>query len=157
MPHNNRSNVTRRTVLGTLAAWPFMHFAQSAHAGAWRVSKNKDGIAMQGYDSHAYWTIAAPRAGSASHTVQWRGTPWHFATAADAAAFKANPAAYEPQFGGFCTRAMSFNKVVNGDPEVWRIYQDKLYLFAAPMGGTKFDAGQDAMIAKAQTNWDKRG
>lgn len=153
MPHNSRSSITRRAVLATLASVPFVTFAQ---AGAWRVSKNKDGIAMQGYDSHAYWTIAAPRTGSASHTVEWRGTPWHFATAADAAAFKADPAAFEPQFGGFCTRAMSFNKVVNGDPEVWRIYQGKLYLFAAPVGGKKFDKGQDAMIAKAQTNWDKR-
>lgn len=149
MPH-----LTRRALIATFTTLPF---ARLSYAGAWRVSKNRDGIAMQGYDSHAYWTAGAARAGTSDHVVDWRGTPWHFATAEDAAAFAADPAAFEPQFGGFCTRAMSFNKVVDGDPEVWRIYQDKLYLFAAPVGGRKFDEGQDAMIAKAQSNWDKRG
>ena len=146
--------LSRRIFLTALAALPL---APSGFAGAWRVSKNKAGVAMQGYDAHAYWTIADAREGSQDHVVEWRGTPWHFASAEDAAAFKADPAAFEPQFGGFCTRAMSFNKVVNGDPNVWRIYQGKLYLFARPVGGEYFDKGQDAMIAKAQTNWDKRG
>lgn len=148
MPH-----LSRRTLIAALLALPL---ARLGHAGAWRVSKNRDGIAMQGYDTHAYWTAGQARVGTSDHTVDWRGTPWHFATAQDAATFAADPAAFEPQFGGFCTRAMSFDKVVNGDPEVWRIYDGKLYLFAKPIGGTKFDEGQDAMIAKAQSNWDKR-
>jgi len=52
---------------------------------------------------------------------------------------------------------MSFDKVVNGDPEVWRIFDRKLYLFARPVGGEFFDKAQSEMIAKAQSNWDKRG
>ncbi len=128
--------------------------APAAFATPYRVATNRAGIAMQGYDTHAYWTIAAAREGSSDHVVDWRGKPWHFASAEDAEAFRADPAAFEPQFGGYCTRAMSFKKIVDGDPEVWRIYQGKLYLFAKPVGGTKFDAGQDAMIAKAQAHWD---
>lgn len=145
---------TRRNLLASLAALPFARLAQ---ATPYRVSTNREGIAMQGYDAHAYWTINAARAGDYAHVVQWRGKPWHFTTAEDAAAFRDTPTAFEPQFGGFCTRAMSLKKVVDGDPEVWRIHAGKLYLFARPVGGKHFDKGQDAMIAKAQAHWDTLG
>ena len=85
--------------------------------------------------------------------VGWNGAPWHFATAEDAALFSANPDSYAPRFGGFCTRAMSLKKVVDGDPEVWRMHGDKLYMFARPVGGTYFDKDPDAMIAKAAAYW----
>lgn len=123
-------------------------------AGTSRVSTGKDGTAIQGYDTHAYWQINGPREGVDTFTVTWKGVPWHFATQADADAFAAAPGTYAPQFGGFCTRAMSLKKVVDGDPEVWRIFQDKLYLFAKPVGGRKFDGNEVEMIAKAQAHWE---
>lgn len=126
-----------------------------ALAAAARVATNKAGAAIDGYDTTAYWRKSAAQSGSAAHIAQWLGTPWQFADAETAALFEAAPEKYAPQFGGFCTRAMSFGKVVNGDPEVWRIYQGKLYLFAQPVGGKKFDEGQDPMIQKAQAQWDK--
>jgi hypothetical protein len=109
---------------------------------------------MRGYDSHAYWTTQSPRPGTGDFVVQWRGVPWHFATAEDAEAFRATPEAFEPQFGAFCTRAMSLGKVVDADPEVWRIHNGKLFLFAQPVGGTHFDKGAEAMILKAQAYWN---
>jgi len=122
-----------------------------------RIAVNDAGVAIDGYDTTAYWEKSAAHSGDELHVVMWQDTPWHFATAEEAATFAANPEKFTPQFGGFCTRAMSFKKIVNGDPEVWRIYQDNLYLFALPVGGKKFDKGQDAMIAKAQTHWDSLG
>jgi YHS domain-containing protein len=145
------THLSRRALLGALAALPVAGIAQAAPN---RVATNRSGIAMQGYDAHAYWTINAAREGNSEFMVEWRGKPWHFASAKDAEMFKADPLAYEPQFGGFCTRAMSFKKIVDGDPEVWRIHKGKLYLFARPVGGEYFDKGQDAMIAKAQLHWD---
>ena len=146
MPH-----LTRRLVLGFALALPF---ARVSHATPYRVSTNREGIAMQGYDAHAYWTTNAARPGDPLHVVEWRGKPWHFATAEDAEAFRADPLAYEPQFGGYCTRAMSLKKIVDGDPEVWRIFNGKPYLFAKPKGGRVFDKDQQPMIDKAQAYWD---
>ncbi|MEH6830362.1 MAG: YHS domain-containing (seleno)protein [Sulfitobacter sp.] len=119
-----------------------------------RTAVDGRGIAIDGYDTTAYWRDGAPKEGLAAHLHEWRGVPWHFATSQDAEMFAADPEKYAPQFGGFCTRAMSFKKIVNGDPQVWRIYGDHLYLFARPVGGEKFDEGQDAMIEKAQAYWD---
>ena len=119
-----------------------------------RMSVDGRGVALDGYDTTAYWQHGAVRLGLDAHVVDWRGAKWHFATLEHADMFAADPEKFAPQFGGFCTRAMSFKKIVNGDPQVWRIYEDHLYLFAQPVGGEKFDEGQDAMIAKAQAYWD---
>ena len=145
------THLPRRTVLAGLASLPL---ATMAHATPYKVATNRSGIAMQGYDTHAYWTINAAREGNSKFMVEWRGKPWHFASAEDADMFRADPLAFEPQFGGFCTRAMSLKKIVDGDPEVWRIHKGKLYLFARPIGRDYFDKGQDPMIAKAQLHWD---
>jgi len=119
-----------------------------------RIAKT-NGTAIKGYDTTAYFRLGAPQKGSTSTVVEWKGAKWRFATAADAETFRANPEGYSPKFGGFCTRAMSKGIVVKGDPEVWRIHGQHLYLFARPVGGEYFDKGEDAMIAKAQANWDK--
>lgn len=131
-------------------------FARPALAKAKRVSTNRAGIAIGGYDTRAYWTKGSPEEGVETFSVDWQGVPWHFASQDEATAFAAAPASFAPKFGGFCTRAMSLKKVVKGDPEVWRIFEGGLYLFARPVGRDYFDKGEAAMIAKAQAHWDKR-
>lgn len=144
--------LTRRTLI--LTGLASLSLPVTVHAGSTRISTGKTDWAIRGYDTRAYWRASMAAPGQDTFTVLWRGVPWRFATAEDAARFEASPEAFAPQFGGFCTRAMSFKKVVDGDPEVWRIYNDKLYLFAKPVGGRVFDKEQDDMIAKAQAFWD---
>lgn len=145
---------TRRAFILSAAS---LYLVPPALAGQKRVSTGADGVALQGYDTRAYWDDATARKGSDTHQVDWNGVPWHFATKAEAESFAASPARFAPQFGGFCTRAMSFKKVVDGDPEVWRIFEGKLYLFAQPKGGKAFDKSAAPMIAKAQAHWDSLG
>lgn len=153
----SRRHLLALTAAGTAAALSPLPLPLPLHASTTRVAVNAAGTAIDGYDTTAYWHIGVPSKGTAAHVVQWAGVPWQFATEQDAAEFATTPAAFAPQYGGYCTRAMSFEKIVNGDPEVWRIYADKLYLFALPVGGVKFDEGADAMIAKAQSFWDTLG
>lgn len=144
-------DLCRRTfTLGTIA---FTLSTTSARADG-GIALDAQGRAIKGYDTRAYFSEATARSGLDDHTVEWKGATWRFATAEDAAAFSNNPTAFAPQFGGYCTRAMSFKRLVPADPEVWRIHGDKLYMFARPVGGVKFDEGQDAMIAKAQAYWE---
>ncbi len=132
------------------AALPSVGFAKTIS----RFSLSGSGHALNGYDTTAYFDAGEAEDGSDVTTVQWKGAVWRFATAEDAALFQSAPDAYAPQFGGYCTRAMSINREVPGDPEVWRIYDGKLYVFFAPRGGRLFDDGQGEMIALAQTHWD---
>ena len=142
---------TRRDFLIMVSALALAKPAMAEGAG---ISTGKTGIAIQGYDTRAYWSKGMAEPGSQTFVVTWRDTPWHFASRAEADQFAADHASFAPQFCGFCTIAMSFKKVVDGDPEVWRIFEGGLYLFARPVGGKAFDKGQVEMIAKAQAHWD---
>ncbi|MEM8591125.1 MAG: YHS domain-containing (seleno)protein [Pseudomonadota bacterium] len=144
--------VTRRVFLASFAAATAIPAAMARAGGG--IALDGEGKAIRGYDARGYFTAATARVGVAAHSVVWQGAEWRFASAEDAAAFAAAPNTFAPQFGGYCTRAMSFKRLVPADPEVWRIYGDKLYMFARPVGGEKFDEGQDAMIAKAKAYWD---
>jgi len=104
----------------------------------------------------AYFESGAPQKGSRNHTVKWHGAKWRFASEHEARLFETNPEAYAPQFGGYCTRAMSENKLASGDPEVWRLYEGKLYLFYAKKGAVLFDQDPAAMIAAAIKNYQIR-
>lgn len=120
-----------------------------------RVAKDAaTGAAIRGYDTTAYFLKNSAAQGSEVFAVSWNGATWRFASQAEADLFATNPESYAPQFGGYCTRAASFKKLVPADPEVWRIHGNKLYMFARPIGGKKFDEGADAMIKKAQAFWD---
>ncbi len=129
-------------------------FAALPSFAAGRIAKSKSGIAIKGYDTTAYFSSGKARPGAEPNSVEWNGAIWQFATAEDAANFAARPEAFAPQFGGFCTRAMSLKKIIPANPEVWRIHGKKLYMFARPMGGTFFDKSPDAMIKKAQAHWE---
>ena len=133
-----------------LVAVPSTVFAKTIS----RFSLSASGHALAGFDTTAYFSAGEATDGTDGSTVTWKGAVWRFASQSDAALFQANPEAYAPQFGGYCARAMSLNKVVPGDPEVWRIREDKLYVFFAARGGRFFDKGSDEMITRAQAYWD---
>lgn len=113
-----------------------------------------EGRALKGFDTTAYFTQEVARDGADLFVVQWKGAAWRFADAQSAALFSATPDDFAPQFGGYCTRAMSIQKEVPGDPEVWRLHGGKLYVFFAARGGRLFDDAPEEMIAKAQAHWD---
>lgn len=144
--------VTRRVFVASLAA--AVGFPASMARAGGGIAVDGAGQAIRGYDARGYFTQGTARLGMPVHSVTWQGAEWRFASAEDAVAFAAQPEAFAPQFGGYCTRAMSFRKLVPADPEVWRIYGEKLFMFARPVGGEKFDEGQEAMIAKALAYWE---
>ncbi|MFN0045991.1 MAG: YHS domain-containing (seleno)protein [Sphingorhabdus sp.] len=92
------------------------------------VNTDEQGLAMQGYDPVAYFTVGAPAKGSPTFTTKYKGARYHFASAENLNKFKANPAAFAPQFGGFCAMGVALEKKLDGDPAVWKIVDGKLYL-----------------------------
>lgn len=148
---------TRRDVLITSVFVGGVSLALPVFADGGIAKDAATGAAIKGYDTTAYLLKNAAAQGSEVHAVVWQDATWRFASQEEADLFASNPSAYAPQFGGYCTRAASFKKLVPADPEVWRIHGNKLCMFARPIGGTKFDQGADAMIKKAQVFWDRLG
>ena len=148
-------SIDRRTLLMGAAAFGALA-ATSAYAAQKPIRRFSNGRkgdrANEGYDATAYFAGAAAP-GDPAFEHDWQGAIWRFKDEAARASFVAAPETYAPQFGGYCANAMSMKKVVPANPEVFRIRDGKLYLFAAKPGAVKFDKDPDAMIAKAKAFW----
>lgn len=117
------------------------------------ISVEADRLAARGYDVTAYILQGKPVRGSASHQLQYKGATWRFATPENLARFKASPAAFEPQFGGYCAWAVSQGYIAPGDPEQWKIVDAKLYLNFNARAKELWEADQADAIKRGHANW----
>ena len=119
------------------------------------LSKN---VGISGYDPVSYFN-KKPLKGSANLAYTYAGITYYFANTADLNLFKNNPAAYEPQYGGWCAYAMgSKGQKVEVDPETYKIVNGKLYLFYNRLFNntlTSWNKDETALKAKADANWQK--
>ena len=89
-----------------------------------------DGIAIKGYDPVAYFTKDEAIKGKKELAVFHQGVTYYFSSVENKEAFKKNPSAFEPQYGGWCAYAMGEKgEKVSIDPETFKIINGKLYLF----------------------------
>ena len=114
-------------------------------------------LAVRGTDTTSYFTHGKPLAGNVSHVVRWNGATWRFGSAQEAQKFRANPTAFAPQFGAYCTGGLSQRHVVEGKPQHWRIHGNKLYLFHRAIGAKRFSKDPEGTIRKAKAYWRELG
>jgi YHS domain-containing protein len=120
-----------------------------------RMSVDKDGVILKGYDPVAYFTRHQPVKGNPAIQTKFGGAIYHFASAANKAAFDKNPSKYAPQYGGFCASHLSKGKgaLADGDPTVFSIYKGKLYVCSDADGMKEFRSNIDKNIRNADENW----
>lgn len=144
---------TRRIALILAASAPFAAlFAARAGAQTAQVYAN-DGIAVDGSDVVAYFALGGPVAGSAEFSHQWNGATWLFANQANLDTFAANPAAYAPQYGGYCAWAVSQNYIAPTTPEAWSVVDGKLYLNFSLGVRRRWERDIPARVKAADANW----
>jgi len=110
-------------------------------------------LAVSGYDPVAYFTDGKPVEGKSDFEFEWQGATWRFANAKNLEAFKADPAAYAPQYGGYCAWAVSQGYTASSDPEAWKIVGKKLYLNYNKKVQSDWEKDPAGNIAKADRNW----
>lgn len=86
-------------------------------------------LAAHGVDLVALVTSGNPVEGFANHSATYDGASYYFTSAENREAFEANPAAYLPQHGGYCSFGVSVGKKFDGDPDQYLLADGKLYLF----------------------------
>ena len=145
---------TRRHFLSLTAALPLAGtiIARPALAATPEIYAS-GGIAINGYDAVAYFTDAAPVQGDAAHSVEYKGATWHFANAENKAAFEADPAAYAPQYGGYCAYAVSKGATAKTEPDAWTVHDGKLYLNYDTSVRSIWLQDVPGNITKADGNW----
>lgn len=117
------------------------------------VNVDANSVIMRNFDVTTYAADAAPQSGLADYTATSDGAIYRFASAAARDAFVANPETYKPGFGGFCAVGAALGKKLDGDPEIFRIHEGKLYVFVSEKAVAVWDEDPAGTLAKAEANW----
>lgn len=95
------------------------------------------GFAVSGYDVVAYRGLTQSPVGTPQPegipghkdiTADYNGATFAFVSEENRDMFLSDPAKYAPQYDGHCAYGVSKGGKVPGNPNLWRIVDDKLYL-----------------------------
>jgi YHS domain-containing protein len=111
------------------------------------------GLAISGYDPVAYFTDGKPMAGRPDLELSYGGVVWRFCNSGNRAAFAARPDIYMPQYGGYDPVDVARGLAVAGDPELWTIAGERLFLFYDSAQRQQFLANSARFIALSQREW----
>jgi YHS domain-containing protein len=131
----------------------FLTCATAAFAGKADPVFQQGGVAIRGYDPVAYFQQSQPVKGSPKFSYLWRGATWQFASAENRDRFRAEPERYAPQYGGYCSYAVSKGHTASIDPEAWKIVEGKLYLNYGKDVQKKWGEDVPGNVSKADKNW----
>ena len=111
------------------------------------------GLAISGYDPVAFFTDGKPMTGNADCELRYGGAVWRFANVGNRAAFAAQPEVYMPRYGGYDPLGVARGVAVAGNPNVWLIAGERLFLFYDGARRDKFAADPDRAIGSADRKW----
>jgi hypothetical protein len=111
-------------------------------------------IAINGYDTVAYFTDGKATKGSSAYEYAWDDARWQFASRAHRDMFMGDPEHYAPQFSGFCAGAIVRGDLVPANPEAWVIVGGKLYMVAgSPANVVDWKANEAENIRQGDKQW----
>ncbi len=114
---------------------------------------DKGGVAIQGYDPVAFFTDHKPVKGREEFPARYNGAYYYFASKEHRDLFKADPAKYEPVFGGYCAFGVSRGKLVEIDVDAFQIVDGRLLLQYSKGVRDDFNKDTKGNLEKAQANW----
>lgn len=112
-----------------------------------------EGIALGGTDPVSYFDGPQPLPGLPQHAFAYEGATWHFATAENRERFAADPAAYAPQYGGWCAFAAAKGAKAPTVPEAWTLVDGRLYLNYSTQVMRAWRSDPAGFIAAADAAW----
>ncbi len=143
----NLKNLAAAAVLGVGTL-----FAATGSALAADEVNHQDGYIAKGYDVVAYFS-GTPTAGSAEFETEYDGGKYRFSSAENLAKFEANPAAYAPQYGGWCAFATAQGRKFDIDPLAYKVVDGKLYLNNSAGVHKRWLKQEAGYIRGADHNW----
>ncbi len=122
-----------------------------------KINTDENRVAIQGYDTVAYFTLGKATKGEPRFEARWEDVRWQFASAEHRDLFLRDPERYAPRFGGFCAVGLARGHLAVVDPEVWQIVNDKLFLIYSKQSQETLQADVSGTIAVAEKNWRDLG
>ena len=119
----------------------------------WVVVDRNTGLAIGGIDPVAYFAGSGPKVGRADLEFHHARAVWRFSNEGNRAAFIANPQIYMPRFGGYDPVAIGRGVGAAGNPAVWKIEHQRLYLFYDAQSLKAFNDDVERAIDTAERRW----
>lgn len=110
-------------------------------------------LGLHGVDPVSMFKSDAPALGDAVHSAAHDGVDYYFASAETLQTFQSDPAAYLPQFGGFCAFGVYKGKKFDGDVRYADIVDGKLYIFVNAAVFDAYRENPEEVIAIARQTW----
>ncbi len=134
-------------------ALAFLDIPRAAAGDTYRFASDPaTGYAIEGVDPVAYFVLNEPLPGLAKFEFKWGGTTWVFLNEGNRAAFVADPAVYAPQFGGCDALALAEGYATVGNPYVFALYGNRLFLFHSEVNRFLFLSNPVALLDMAKAN-----
>ena len=123
---------------------------------------DETGFAVSGYDVVSYFSLpqnpvgqtqTAPVEGDKSITADYNGATFAFSSEANRDTFLTEPAKFVPQYDGHCAYGVAKGGKVPGNPTLWRIINDKLYLNITKNVVSFWEEDIPDNLKKSTTNW----
>jgi hypothetical protein len=111
------------------------------------------GLAIAGFDPVAYFVEAEAVLGKGDFEYAMADNVWRFRNEGNRAAFVDNPEVYTPRFGGYDPVAVAREVGVPGNPRLWLIVENRLYLFYSSEARTAFADNFNTIVEVAARNW----
>ena len=129
------------------------HHSAGMIDGKFLVNRDQNGLALQGYDPVSYFTLNRPVKGTEDNVVQYNGAKYRFVSEENRRTFEADPAAYEPEYGGYSGYGASLGRIVMSDPKVFQIVEGRLVLHRSREALEMFSKDPAGNFAKADEQW----
>lgn len=157
----DQARSSRRTALMALSGATLALLAAPSLALAYDENSPADlnldaqGVILRGHDAVAYQTEGRPVQGSPQHSATHQGATYHFASAANRDRFRADPARYAPAYGGFCAMGVALGRKLDGDPHLFRVADNRLYLNVNEAAQRRWLQDIPGHIRQAEAEWPK--
>jgi hypothetical protein len=96
------------------------------------------GFGLRGFDPVSFFLQPAPEPGREGLELIWRGIAWRFASEANRAAFDRDPEVFAPRIGGYDASAAAEGQLFRGEPTIFAISAERLYLFRTEGAKARF-------------------
>jgi YHS domain-containing protein len=117
------------------------------------VNANANDLAIQGYDTVAYFTEGQPVQGSSEFTATYKNAIYQFSSEEHRDLFRENPEKYAPQYGGFCAFGVTMERKFDTDPTAFKIVDNKLYLNLNSQVQARWLTDVPRFVESANGNW----
>jgi hypothetical protein len=112
-----------------------------------------NGVAISGFDPVAYFAKSEPTQGRREFESTFAGAVWRFHNEGNRAAFVDSPYTYMPRYGGFDPVGLARGVPLAGNPELWWMQGQRLYLFFTAQNRDAFILDAEHIQVQADRGW----